>query len=228
MKSGVNELSEEKRKSLRKDGIRIEALTVPPLSNNVYIVYEDGSDSALIVDVAEGSKQILKRCRELSVRPALIVNTHGHSDHTIEDQALRELTGAKIAIHELDAYRLATEDEASFELGMEKVPIEADIQLVSGQEIPLGRSSKFTVMHTPGHTEGSICLYQKEAGILFSGDTLFARGYGRVDGSGSDPDAIVLSLKQLLELPPQTEVFPGHGEFTKIENEQWLKEITEA
>jgi hydroxyacylglutathione hydrolase len=224
----VSELTEEIRKSLRKDGIRIEALTVPPLANNVYIVYEDGSDSALIVDVAKGSRQILKRCKELSVRPTLIVNTHGHSDHTVEDQALRELTGAKLAIHELDAYRLATEDEASSELGIEKVPIEADIQLVSGQEIPLGHRTKFAVMHTPGHTEGSICLYQKEAGILFSGDTLFAKGYGRVDGSGSDPNAMVQSLKELLDLPPKTEVFPGHGEFTRIENEQWLKDITEA
>lgn len=200
---------------------------MPPLGNNVYIVYEDGEDSAIVIDVAQGSKQILRRCQELSVKLTIIVNTHGHSDHTIEDKELRELTGAKIAIHELDAYRLATDDEASSELGMDKAPIEPDIQLVSGQIIPLGTNSSFEVIHTPGHTEGSICLYEKSAGVLFSGDTLFAQGYGRVDGNGADPDAMVKSLKLLLELPGETEVFPGHGEFTKIENEQWLKEITE-
>jgi hydroxyacylglutathione hydrolase len=217
-------LTELARRSLRKDQIRIEALVVPPLANNVYIVYEDGSDTALIIDVAQGAQAILERCRELSVVASLIVNTHGHSDHTAEDEILRKLSGCKIAIHELDAYRLAMEDEASRELNLIKVPIEPDIQLVSGQTLPLGRSN-LEVISTPGHTEGSICLYERKAGILFSGDTLFARGYGRVDGVGGDSGAMIESLKQLLQLPGKTEVYPGHGDFTKIENELWLKDM---
>jgi hydroxyacylglutathione hydrolase len=222
----VTILSESQKRSLRKDRIRIEALVVPPLANNVYIVYEDGSSSAIVVDVAQGAQQIFQRCSELSVKPSLIVNTHGHTDHTAEDQKLRNLTGAKLAIHELDSYRLATDDEASTDLGLVKFPIEPDIQLVTGQIIPLGSKNNLSVLHTPGHTEGSICLYEKDAGLLFSGDTLFARGYGRVDGSGADPAAMIKSLKMLLELPPDTEVFPGHGQFTKIKDEEWLREIT--
>src|SRR5579862_8294626 len=114
---------EIEKRSIRKDRIRIEALVVPPLANNVYIVYEDGSESALIIDVAQGATQLIHRCQELSVKPNLIINTHGHTDHTAEDRDLRQLTGAKIAIHELDAYRLAADDEASTDLGITKIPI---------------------------------------------------------------------------------------------------------
>jgi hydroxyacylglutathione hydrolase len=221
-------MSQATRRSLRKNQLRIEALVVPPLGNNVYIVYEDGDDSAFIIDVAQGAKQIYERCKELGVKARIIVNTHGHTDHTAEDELLRKLTGARLAIHELDSYRLATEDEASKELAIKKNPIEPDLQLVAGQKLPLGKSSEFVVLHTPGHTEGSICLYDKRIGVLFSGDTLFSQGYGRVDGEGSDPEAMVGSLKVLLELPPGTEVFPGHGPFTTIEAEQWLKDITNS
>ena len=104
------------RRSIRKDNLRIEAVVVPPLSNNIYILYEDGNDKCTLIDVAQGSMAILKRLRELDLRLELIVNTHGHTDHTVEDDILRKSTGAKSAIHELDAYRLASEDEASEQL----------------------------------------------------------------------------------------------------------------
>src|SRR5271169_1354688 len=147
------------RRSFRKDSLRIEALLVPPFANNVFIVYEDGTDDCLIIDVSQGADQILTRVKELELKPKLIINTHGHTDHTVEDDKLRKLTGAKLAIHELDAYRLAAEDEATESLGIEKLPIEPDLQLISGQEIKIGKNTTFTVLHTPGHTEGSICLY---------------------------------------------------------------------
>ncbi|MCL4519125.1 MAG: MBL fold metallo-hydrolase [Thaumarchaeota archaeon] len=213
------------RRSLRKDGLCVEALVVPPLGNNVYVVYEDGSDSCLIIDVAQGSDAILRRLKELEVRPKTIVNTHGHTDHTAEDEELRKATGAKLAIHELDAYRLATEDEASRELRIEKRPIEADIQLVDGQVLSVGSGVELQVLHTPGHTEGSICLFDQRRNQLFSGDTLFAGGYGRTDGSGADPSALVSSLKRLMGLPHETDVYPGHGSFTTIGDETWLREM---
>ena len=214
------------RKSLRKDSLRIEALTVPPLGNNVYIVYEDGADDALVIDVAQGAQAIFERLKELGITARMIINTHGHTDHTAEDEKLRILTKAKLAIHELDAYRLALDDEASNELGIEKRPIEPDIQLTNGQIIEFGKESKLSVIHTPGHSEGSICLLDEKRGQLFSGDTLFARGYGRVDGMGSSPERMIESLKKLLLLPKTTDVYPGHGDFTTIGNEIWLKEVT--
>ncbi|MGI0078785.1 MAG: MBL fold metallo-hydrolase [Nitrososphaerales archaeon] len=214
------------RRSLRKDSLRIEALVVPPLGNNVYILYEDGTDDAVVIDVAQGANAILQRLNELAVHAEVIVNTHGHTDHTAEDQLLRAATGAKLAIHELDAYRLALDDEASSQLGIEKKPIEPDIQLANGEEVRFGKESKLKVILTPGHTEGSICLYDEKRGQLFSGDTLFAKGYGRVDGMGSDATQMVTSLKTLLALPKNTEVYPGHGDFTTIGEEGWLKEMT--
>jgi len=179
----------------------------------------------MVIDVAQGAGIIAYRLKELDLRANLIVNTHGHTDHTAEDDMLRKLTGAKLAIHELDAYRLVVDDEASQELGLAKNPVEADLQLVGGDELTVGKSIKLSVIHTPGHTEGSICLYDKVRGQLFSGDTLFANGYGRVDGMGSDPEAMFDSLKKLLELPGSTDVYPGHGGFTKIENEIWISEM---
>ncbi len=218
--------SKLQRRSVRKDSLRIEALVVPPLENNVFIVYEDGSDEALVIDVAMGSSQILQRLKELGLRASLIVNTHGHTDHTVEDENLRNATGAKLAIHELDAYRLAVSDEAAVSLGISPRPIEPDIQLADGQELNIGQSTRLKVLHTPGHTEGSICLYEERTRQLFSGDTLFANGYGRVDGMGSDPKAMIRSLKKLLELSEDTDVYPGHGRFTTIGEERpWLEEM---
>lgn len=212
------------RRSIRKGLLRIEAFVVPPLDNNVYILYEDGYNAAVVIDVAQGASVLLARLKELDLRLEIIVNTHGHTDHTTEDEILRKATGPKLAIHELDAYRLATEDEASEMLQIHKIPIEPDIQLVDGSEILIGPNTKLKVLHTPGHTEGSICLYENKLGQLFSGDTLFAGGYGRVDGEGADPSAMVSSLKLLMSLPGSTDVYPGHGPFTTIESESWIKD----
>jgi hydroxyacylglutathione hydrolase len=215
------------RRSIRKDRLRIESFVVPPLANNVFILYEDGWSSAVVIDVAMGSKEIAERLHELELKLDTIVNTHGHTDHTAEDETLRRLTGAKLAIHELDAYRLATEDEASMGLHIEKIPIEPDIQLTRGSIVPVGPNITLKVMHTPGHTEGSICLYEEKLGQLFSGDTLFAGTYGRVDTQGGSPEAMFNSLGLLLALPGSTDVYPGHGPFTKIESETWLKDTVE-
>ena len=187
-------------------------------------MYEDGTDKAVVIDVAQGARQLAARIRELDLHLDLILNTHGHTDHTAEDDLLRKSSGAKLAIHELDAYRLALDDEASKQLGIEKIPLEPDIQLVNGSEINVGPTITFKVIHTPGHTEGSISLYNERLGQLFSGDTLFAGGYGRLDGMGADPAAMAESLTKLMTLPGSTDVYPGHGAFTKIEAESWINE----
>jgi hydroxyacylglutathione hydrolase len=216
------------RRRLRRGTLKIEALVVPPLGNNVYVLSEDGSDEAVVVDVAQGSAAILQILRELDLHASTIINTHGHTDHTAEDDLVRKATAAKLAIHELDAYRLAIDDEASQGLGIKNTPIEPDIQLVEGQLVKFGPNTSIKVLHTPGHTEGSICLYHEKSGQLFSGDTLFAHGYGRVDGKGASPESMRESLRRLLQLPPTTEVYPGHGSFTTIgEEKQWLLKMRE-
>jgi hydroxyacylglutathione hydrolase len=219
---------ETSRRSLRKDALRIEAFVVPPLANNVYIVYEDGGDEGLVIDVAQGADLLLRRLKELELHLGLIVNTHGHSDHTLEDDKLRRATGARLAIHELDAYRLAMDDEASRELGLEKKPVEPDVQLVSNQLLNVGDNITLKVLHTPGHTEGSICLLDEKRKQLFSGDTLFAGSYGRTDSLGGDPSAMVDSLKRLSELPESTDLYPGHGRFSMIGAESWIKNLAKS
>lgn len=222
-------MQESSHRSIRRGSLRIEAMTVPPLGNNVFIVFEDGTAEAIVIDTAQGSNQILQRLKQLELKPTMIINTHGHTDHTAEDDLLRKETGAKLAIHELDAYRLATEDEASGQLGLTKRPIEADEQLVDGQEIKVGENCILRVMHTPGHTEGSICLYDEKDGQLFSGDTLFAGGYGRLDGAGAQPELMTESLGKLMRLPESTEVYPGHGSFTTIEAEkEWVSSMLDG
>src|ERR1039457_3115494 len=101
--------------------------------------------------------------------------------------------------------------QPSQHLTIRKIPIEPDIQLVNGQKVNIGPNTTLKVIHTPGHTEGSICLYEEKLGVLFSGDTLFSGGYGRFDGMGADSQALVASLKQIMALPGSTDVYPGHG-----------------
>lgn len=216
------------RRSIRKGNLRIDAFVVPPLDNNVFILYEDGSGDALVIDVGQGSKVILDRLRDIDLHLKTIVNTHGHSDHTAEDGDLRKATGARLAIHELDAYRLATEDESAELLHISMNPIEPDIQLVNGTILKVGPNTSLKVLHTPGHTEGSICLYEEKLGQLFTGDTLFSGSYGRIDLSGGDVESMMQSLKMLETLPGSTDVYPGHGTFTKIEDETWIKEVVKA
>lgn len=148
------------------------------------------------------------------------MSTHGHWDHIGDNAAVAEHTGADIAVHPLDRERLTAPSpmSAPFEI----VPSVPAVDLAEGGEIRFG-SLRLSVLHTPGHTEGSVCLLARDEGLLFSGDTLFAGGWGRVDLPGGDPDAMAASLARLADLEPGTGVFPGHGEATTIARERaWL------
>ncbi|HSL75679.1 MAG TPA: MBL fold metallo-hydrolase, partial [Candidatus Limnocylindrales bacterium] len=102
------------------------------------------------------------------------------------------------------------------------------VDLAEGGEVRFG-SIRLRVLHTPGHTEGSVCLYDPDEGLLFSGDTLFAGGWGRVDLPGGDADAMVGSLTRLLELEDHVRVYPGHGTETTMGRERpWLELVRDA
>jgi len=195
---------------------------VGPVQTNVHLLADARTREAIAIDTAIPSLAwISDELAERGWTLKLIVTTHGHWDHFGENAAVAEHTGAPIAVHALDAYRL-TEPQplwAPFEIP----PCVPAVDLAEGGEIRFGEI-RLTVLHTPGHTEGSVCLWAEDEGLLFSGDTLFAGGWGRVDLPGASPELMVESLTRLSTFEDRLAVFPGHGAATTIGRERpWLE-----
>ena len=195
--------------------MRLYAYRVPPLDNGVYVIADSAGD-AIVIDPSFGEREVLEAVRANSLRVVEILNTHGHPDHVHADAPVKAATRARLAIHRLDAYRLAAE----------RPPVAADRLLDEGDETRLA-DLHLVVLHTPGHTEGSVCFHLPEERALFSGDTLFNAGLGRTDLPGGDPRALVASLHRLMALPNDTAVYPGHGPRTSIKAERgWIEPLT--
>jgi hydroxyacylglutathione hydrolase len=197
---------------------------VGPVSTNVHILADERSREAIAIDAAIPSLAWI--VDELGARDwtlKLIVSTHGHWDHIGDNAAVAEATGAQIAVHPLDRDRLVhpTPLWAPFDIP----PSIPAVELAEGGVIRFGEI-RLTVLHTPGHTEGSVCLQSTDDGLLFSGDTLFAGGWGRIDLPGGSAEQIVASLGRLAELEPIVAVLPGHGPATTIGRERpWLEMV---
>lgn len=194
--------------------IRIETYNLlPAFATNTYLVFDDASTQAMIIDPAAPSGQLLNRIKDLKV--TYIVNTHGHGDHIGGNVWFRDKTQAKVAIHKADADML-TDARKNLSAYME-MPLEhrkADLLLEDGDYIELG-SFKFRVIHTPGHTKGGICLLCDK--FLISGDTLFEQSIGRTDLPGGDFEQLNASIRdKLFILDDDVVVFPGHGPQTTI------------
>jgi hydroxyacylglutathione hydrolase len=200
---------------------------VGPISTNVHILADSRSREAIAIDTATPSLAWIRE--ELAAREwtlKLIVSTHGHWDHIGDNAAVAAHTGADIAVHALDRSRLEHPEPlfAPFEI----VPSVPAVDLAEGGEIRFGEI-RLTVLHTPGHTEGSVCLHSADEGLLLSGDTLFAGGWGRVDLPGGDPAAMVESIARLTLLEDHTGVLPGHGPATTIGRERpWLELVRDG
>lgn len=197
---------------------------VGPIATNVHILADEQTREAIAIDTAIPSLASIRD--ELAARDwtlKLIVTTHGHWDHTADNAAVAEHTGAQIAAHPLDWHRLTDPEPlwAPFEIP----PCVPAVELAEGGEVRFG-SIRLRVLHTPGHTEGSICLLSDDEALLFSGDTLFAGGWGRVDLPGGDAQLMAESLGRLTSLPDGTTVLPGHGATTTIGRERaWMEMV---
>lgn len=195
---------------------------VGPLATNVTILADERTREAIAIDTAIPSLAWIRE--ELAAREwtlKLIVNTHGHWDHMGDNAAIAEHTGAQVAIHPADRYRLEAPSSrfAPFPIP----PSVAAVDLAEGGEIRFG-SIRLHTIHTPGHTEGSVCLWSADEGIMFSGDTLFAGGWGRVDLPGGNAEQMVESLGRLVTFEDRLQVVPGHGQHTTIGRERaWLE-----
>ena len=192
------------------------------LATNVHVLADERTREAIAIDTAIPSLEWIRS--ELDARGwtlKFIVTTHGHWDHSGDNARVAEHTGAQIAVHPLDAHRLTnpTAKWAPFEIP----PSVPAVELAEGGEIAFG-SVHLEVLHTPGHTEGSVCLLDREAGRLYSGDTLFAGSFGRVDLEGGSAEAMVASLDRLRQMDETLTVLPGHGATTTIGREKpWLE-----
>jgi glyoxylase-like metal-dependent hydrolase (beta-lactamase superfamily II) len=204
----------------------LEVGSFGPWQANAYLVWDGRSPDALVLDPGMGAADpLLERVAANGLKLHVIANSHGHIDHIFDNAALIAASGAPLAIHPDDAHRLVGTNNYGFTVERSV----ASIDLREGEQLRIG-DLVWDVLHTPGHTEGSVCLYEERAGLLLAGDVLFAGTYGRTDLSGGDDAAMVHSLARLArQLPPSVRVLPGHGPETTMERElPWLRRIAES
>jgi len=194
-------------------------LILGPLATNCYIVGTESSQEGVIIDPADEAKVILKSVRDLALDIKFILLTHGHFDHIGALKEVKEAIGAEVAMHKDDAAHLQEYSLAGEQFGLSyPVPPAPDRLLQDGDSIDVG-DLHFSVLHTPGHTPGGICILAD--GVVVSGDTLFNYGIGRYDLPGSSYSQLMDSIHtRLLTLPDDTIVCPGHGPSTTIGTER--------
>ncbi|TLZ58859.1 MAG: MBL fold metallo-hydrolase [Methanobacteriota archaeon] len=207
--------------------MRVTTFTAPPLKNNAYLVVDDSSLDAAVIDPGLAGQKILDSLKLSGASVKFILNTHGHADHTADDAKVKAATGAKVGIHEVDAFWFDRNAKSGRPyLQGPALPVKGDLLLKEGSEIKLGNTVLVT-MHTPGHTLGSAVFYVASEGVLFSGDTVMAGSSGRTDLQDGSPAKMGFSLKRLYrDLPADTRVLPGHGPETTLRRESWIADLS--
>jgi len=193
----------------------IKTLAVGPIMANCFVLGCEDTLEAAVVDPGDEADRILQTLAQLQLTVKLIINTHGHFDHVGANKRLKEVTGAPILIHSLDAPMLnqLASSAAAWGMKADNSP-PPDRQLQDGDEIGIGKVL-LKVIHTPGHTPGGVSLYT--AGEVFVGDTLFAGSIGRTDFPGGSFETLKNSIQQkLFALGDDVKVYTGHGPPTTI------------
>ncbi len=196
----------------------IKSIVVGMLQVNCYIVAEESSKKALVIDPGDEPDRILDAIKGYGLKVEYIICTHGHFDHVGAVNDVKDSTGAQVILHK-DEFAMynGARDMAAF-WGYEIAPLpEPDILTREGNIIKIGDLG-FEVLHTPGHSPGGICLYGHD--IVITGDTLFAGSVGRADFTGGDIGKLKKSFQRLMTLPEKIKALPGHGPQTTIGREK--------
>lgn len=196
----------------------IKSIIVGPLEVNCFIIADDVSKRAVVIDPGDEPDRIMEIIKSNNFVIEYIICTHGHFDHVGAVSDLKKETGAKVLIHkdELEIYSAAKDMAAFWGYDLDPLP-DPDVLVKDGEDIKAGDLS-FKVFHTPGHSPGGICLYGE--GIVITGDTLFAGSVGRTDFYGGNIELLKKSFKRLMALPEDIRVLPGHGHETTIGREK--------
>lgn len=196
----------------------IKRLVVGPLEENTYIIGDEKTKKAIVIDPGDEPDRIMDVIKKNDFQVDTIICTHAHFDHIGAAGDIKKQTGAKLLLHleDLGAFELAKDQAAFWGYELDELP-KPDGFLEEGNEVKAGGLS-FKVMHTPGHTGGGICLYGE--GIVITGDTIFQGSVGRTDFPGGSIDKLKESFSRLLGLPEETQVLSGHGPETTIGREK--------
>lgn len=199
--------------------MKYELVVVGALETNCYLAYCEETRACAVIDPGADAEKVIAAIADLELKPAVVLNTHGHVDHIGANSDIVRKYGVPLAIHGADTGMLKVSDyiELSLLLGAKDSP-DPDRLLADGDEIEFGRAS-LRVIHLPGHSPGSVGFVH--GGLLFSGDTLFCGGVGRTDLPGGSWKDIERSIREsILSLPGETVVLPGHGPRTTVEQER--------
>lgn len=198
-----------------------ETFPVGPLRCNCSVLGDETTHEAVVVDPGDNIPQIVALLKKHALTVTQILVTHAHIDHIAGAQQLKRLTGAAILYNQKDLPLVAMMDVQAGWLGIPTPAVAPpDADLAHGLAIKVGRIQG-EIIHTPGHTQGSSCVYLPTESLLLAGDTLFAGSVGRTDLPGGDTRELIKSIHdRLLPLPDRTLVIPGHGETTSIEVER--------
>lgn len=192
----------------------LKTMVLPPIGTNCYLLIDKATRKAAVIDPAAAGQRILDVLKEADATPVLIINTHGHWDHTGANRFLQEQTQSTLLIHEADAPMLSNAALSSATFFGAGIQTSTPDRLLHDKDVIELGELKLEVLHTPGHSPGGVCLFTED--LCFSGDTLFKLSMGRTDLPGSDETQMEYSLNKLMRYPDELTVLPGHGPATTI------------
>jgi len=207
----------------------IIGLPIGILQSNCYLVYGEESGEGIVIDPGGDTAPLLEKIKEHNVQVRYVLNTHGHFDHIAGNADLEAVLHVPFGLHPADQALLMEGGGAAwFDVAYVPAP-KPTLTLTDGLILEVG-NFQIRVIHTPGHSPGSVCFYIPEENALITGDTLFAGSVGRTDLPGGDARSLTESLKRIVRLvPPQTTIYPGHGHTNRLSAERrgnpWLKWI---
>jgi len=203
----------------------VKTLRVGQLQTNCYFYFDPQTQTAFIIDPGDDADLIMNRLKDLKLQPKLILATHGHFDHVLAAMELKLAYDIPFLIHQPDLNILKRQQAtAKYFTGLKVDPAPpVDRWLKIGEKLKLNQRQSnldLEVISTPGHTCGSVCFYNQQNSIMFTGDTIFSRGgVGRTDLDGGNKAQLKKSLSKILDYSPNTQLYPGHGSSTTIKLE---------